>query len=165
MRIILTLILTGIFILNTHSQNFTQAIGIRGGFRSGLTYRYLVNEFAANEFILKMERNEMNLTFLRVYYESNRLNYSPKLIVCKGFGAHIGYKFGDRYSVFTREFVYTNKKLYPVIGFDVYIGLEYRFEEFPVLVGIDCKPFFEFSTRQIFRFYLPDIAFALKYRF
>ena len=153
------------FVMLVKGQNYTQTVGVRGGLTSGITYRNHVNESLANEFILKMRRNEMNLTFLRVFYEPNNFGYSPKLMVYKGYGAHIGYRYDDRYTLLLREFVYSKETFYPVLGFDVYLGAEYRIEEFPFIVGIDCKPFFEFSTRQIFRIYLPDIAFAIKYRF
>ena len=65
---------------------------------------------------------------------------------------------------FTKNIFYKAGGYMPTYEYEC-LDCKYRFEEFPLIVGLDIKPFFEFSTRQIFRLYLPDIAFALKYRF
>ena len=53
----------------------------------------------------------------------------------------------------------------PLLGLDGLIGLEYRFPEFPLLISVDAKPYFEYSTIQIFSIYLQSIGFSIKYRF
>ena len=147
------------------SQNYMQSVGVRGGVSSGITYRQFRDDNRAIEGIFKLKQDEINLTFLRIFFEPNSFNFSDKMYFCIGYGAHTGYKYRNSYSNIVGNFVYPSKKMAPVLGIDGYMGFEYRVEEIPVLFALDFKPFFEFSTRQIFRMYLPDIAFALKYRF
>ena len=161
----LVIILFLVYLPFVKAQNFTQAVGLRGGLTSGITYRIHVNEELAHEFMLKLNANELNVVVLRVFYQENAFGYSPKLVLFKGYGAHAGYKYRDQYNAFFRDIHLERKMFYPVLGFDAYLGLEYRIEEFPVIFGLDCKPFFEFSPKQIYRLYLPDIAFTIKYRF
>jgi len=148
-----------------YAQNYTRAIGIRGGMTSGITYRIHTSESMVNEMILKIKSKQMNFTFLRLSMEPNAFGYSPRLILTKGFGGHIGYGYNDRFSTIRGDIVYSKNRYYPVLGFDAFLGLEYQIPEFPVVLGIDYKPFFEFSTLQIYKLYIWDIAFAIKYRF
>ncbi len=68
--------------------------------------------------------------------------------------------FDAHFSVF-----YPGRKLSPLLGIDAYAGIEYRFESIPAVIGVDMKPFFEFSLYQFYKMNLWDMALTAKYRF
>jgi hypothetical protein len=147
------------------AQNYTQTFGFRGGQTSGLTYARNTGGTGTNEFIFKIKANYMNLTYLRTSYAMNMFNLSPKFVVYKGFGGHVGYRYANQFRALFVRYEYPNKQFVPVLGFDAIFGMEYHIDEYPVSVGIDYKPFFEFSTKQIYNLQVFDIALNVKYRF
>jgi len=56
-------------------------------------------------------------------------------------------------------------EIHPLLGIDGLVGVEYRFPEFPALISLDMRPYFEYSTIQIFSIYLQSIGISFKYRF
>jgi hypothetical protein len=71
----------------------------------------------------------------------------------------------DHYQVLNRTYVLDEKQFTPLLGVDGGVGLEYRFAEFPVVMAVDWRPYFEYSTTQIFSIYLQSVGLSLKYRF
>ena len=164
MKYILTFFL--LLMINTsYSQNYTQAIGFRGGYTSGVTYRQYIDDNEALEGIISWKTKGLIISVIKQFSEPYSFDFSDHLFVCYGYGGHFGYKYSDHYNSFFGRFNYQSKKISPIVGMDGYLGLEYRIYELPFIFGIDYKPFFEFSTRQYFRLQLGDVAFAVKYRF
>lgn len=154
-------------ILPSFSQNFLREAGLRGGQTAGITFRQYLDEHLSYEGILSFRKSGMQFTLLRQVHEMNPVfNLDPNLRLIYGFGGHVGYFFSEKYQPFGyTEFYYPYRKFSPVAGVDAYAGIEYRFDSFPVVIGLDYKPFFEFSLYQYFNLSIWDIAFTARYRF
>ena len=149
------------------SQNFMREAGLRGGLTSGYTYRQYLDEYLSYEGIFSFRKAGMQFTLIRQVHEMNPvLDLGTNFNFLYGFGGHVGYYFSDYYKVFgNAEYYYDQKMFSPVVGVDAYAALEYRLDSFPLVVGMDYKPFFEFSMYQFFKLRLWDFAFNIRYRF
>jgi hypothetical protein len=152
--------------LQGFSQVFNREAGIRGGLTSGFTYRQYLDEYLAYEGLLSFRQGGIQFTALRQVTEPESFGISDNLWFVYGYGAHAGFYFSNVYkSMWYHDYYYPQRRLSPVLGIDAYAGLEYRVDEFPITIGLDYKPFFEFSVYQFFRLRLADMAFTVKYRF
>jgi hypothetical protein len=167
MKKILYILLFISFNCSLFSQNFMREAGVRGGITSGFTYRQYLDEYLSYESILSFRQAGMQLTLIRQIHEGpSVLDIDANFNFLYGFGAHVGFFFTDKYTPLGyRDLYYPSRKFAPVLGVDAYAGMEYRMESFPVVFGIDYKPFFEFSLYEYFRMRLFDFALTAKYRF
>jgi hypothetical protein len=159
------LLLSLFFSTGAVAQNYTRDAGIRLGDYFSATYRQYQGEDQALEGLLFLGRSGMTFTVLKEYFQPAFNQVSPYLFFEYGFGAHIGYRYYDHYVVFNRTYELEKYTFTPLIGIAGLAGLEYRFPEFPFIIGADVKPYFEFSTTQIFSIYLQSIGISLKYKF
>lgn len=129
------------FLSNTaNAQSYKTGVGLRGGFFSGLTVKHFIGSDKAVEGILSSRsrwrgfaivgllefHKEMDIANLNWYY---------------GFGAHAG--FYDRsyyYPLSSRNYYSGNVT---TIGIDGILGMEYHFQEIPITLGLDVKPFLD----------------------
>ncbi|MCF8379361.1 MAG: hypothetical protein K9H49_07275 [Bacteroidales bacterium] len=164
-KLLLLLIVTLLF-TSANSQNILKEAGIRGGQTAGFTYRYYLDDYLSYEGILSFRKSGMQFTLLRQFHEQeNIIEFGHNFQFIHGYGGHAGFFFTDRYSNFGYQSYYSQKIFSPVVGIDGYAAVEYRLESYPIVFGIDYKPFFELSVYQFFKLSLWDVAFTLKYRF
>lgn len=149
----------------TNAQNYTRDAGIRVGDFFSASCRQFSAEDEALEGILFIGRQGFTVSILKEHFEPALGNISDNLFIQYGYGAHIGLRRTDHYQVFNRTYRFDDKTINPLLGVDGLIGIEYRFPEFPFLVSLDFKPYFEFSTLQIFSIYLQSFGMSIKYRF
>jgi len=148
------------------SQNVQREAGVRGGQTAGFTYRYYLDDYLSYEGILSFRKSGMQVTLLRQLHEQdNIIEFGHYFHLITGYGAHAGFFFSDKYSSLGYDSYYSQRVFSPVIGVDAYAAVEYRLESYPIVVGMDYKPFFELSAYQFFNLSLWDIAFTIKYRF
>jgi hypothetical protein len=164
MRILLVLLFL-IVSQGLFSQYYTRSAGIRGGSFPGLMYRTFLNEEDAIEVTLSRDKNGFRIGAFREYFKPAFIEFSDNMVLGYGFGAHIGYVYTNKYEMYATDYYFDRKKFSPVFGMDGYVGIDYRIREFPLVFGLDVKPYFEFSTIRIFRLNLFDIAFSVRYRF
>lgn len=158
MKIIIMICLSVICLtVVSKAQDYNTAIGIRGGFESGLTVKYFTTEKAAMEFILASRWRGFNATGL--YEIHNRAFDTDGLRWYYGFGAHIGFWNGD----YTHNYWGTRGTNYTVIGIDGILGLEYSFTEVPINIGLDWKPAFNLIGYQ--GFWADGGALSIRYIF
>ena len=145
-----------------YAQDYYQAVGLRGGVTSGITYKKFLNEMKAMEAILSFKRGGVQLTAVREYHDLTLYKFSDNFYLMKGYGGHVGFYYDEPRSFLKFRFFDENERMFaPVIGLDAYVGLEYRPDQLPVVLGIDYKPFFEFSFVP-FSLNLWDTAFYIK---
>lgn len=149
----------------TKAQNYTRDAGVRAGFLINATYRQYNNDESFLEMMAGFNHNTLSYTVLKEFSKPALTEFSPNLQFIYGFGLHAGITRKIKYQVLTRTYYYDEYRISPVFGVDGYIGLEYWFPEIPFIVGIDFKPFFEFSTIQYFNINLFDTALTLKFKF
>ncbi|HEX2394823.1 MAG TPA: hypothetical protein VHI78_05715, partial [Bacteroidales bacterium] len=110
-------------------------------------------------------RRGAKITILKEHTMPALGHLSENIFFIYGYGAHAGFRYADRYRVLNRTYGLDEYRFMPLLGLDGLVGLEYRFPEFPVMVGLDFKPYFEYSSIQIFNVYLNSIGISIKYRF
>jgi hypothetical protein len=138
------------------AQDYKNAIGLRGGFSSGLTFKHFIKETAALEAILALYPHAMNVTLL---YEKHAYAFGTKEFrwfygAGGHFGAFNGYAYRDQYfhdrydrdkygyyDGYDPNFNY-NRNFFN-IGIDAILGLEYKITEIPFTIGVDLKPYID----------------------
>jgi len=148
-----------------NAQNYTRDGGARVGDYFSLSYRQFIEDDMAVEGLLFFGRNGMSVTVLKEMFQPALGQVSDNLFFQYGFGAHIGYRYTDHYKVLNRTYQLIDYRFSPLLGIDGMAGFEYRFPDFPIIVGIDIRPYFEYSTIQIFSIYLQSFGLSIKYRF
>jgi hypothetical protein len=149
----------------TAAQDYYRAVGTRGGMTAGITYRQFLDPGLAYEGIVSFRNSGMQFTILRQRFEPVLWNIADEFFFTYGYGGHVGFLYSNKFRFFFREIYYDNKKFSPLAGMDGYIGIEYHFPGLPLQIGLDYKPFFDFSFYQFFTLSLGDGAFTLKYTF
>lgn len=147
------------------AQNYTRDAGVRFGEFFTATYRQYQEDDQALEGMLNLGRRGMTVTVMKEYFQPLSGRVSDNLYFEYGFGAHAGFRSVNRYQVLNRTYVLEENRVTPLIGINGLIGLEYRFAEFPFVLGVDVKPYFEYSIIQIFSLYLHSFGISLKYKF
>ncbi|MBI3233220.1 MAG: hypothetical protein HYZ42_04150 [Bacteroidetes bacterium] len=130
--------------MTAQSQYYNTAIGVRlGGLTSGLTLKHFVSNDAALEGILSLGESSFLITGL--YEQHNPISGASGLQLLYGIGAHIGFfnEGGSYYYTFRGNRVYYANS--SVIGMDLILGLDYKFNGAPINIGIDVKPIIDFG--------------------
>jgi hypothetical protein len=148
-------------------QTYSREAGMRAGLTSGFTYRQYLDDYLSYEGILSFRKSGMQVTMIRQIHElQSPFELGQDFHFLYGFGGHAGFFYTDSYQPFGfTEYNYPQRKLSPVVGADAYAAIEYRADTFPLAIGLDFKPFFEFSMYQFFSLKLWDLAFNVRYRF
>jgi len=161
------LLITALLLISIHAvgQDFSRSAGVRGGLTSGITFRGYLNPELAYEAMMSFRGKGLQLTLLRQRFEPALWKISDGFFVTYGYGGHIGFTNSNSYQHLYKTIHKPERTFSPLFGFDGYAGIEYHFPGIPVQVGIDYKPFFEFSLRQYFNMSAWDAAFTIKYKF
>jgi hypothetical protein len=131
-RFVITLIMAMNIVVLVSAQEYKTALGLRGGFSSGLTIKHFMNHKAAFEGLLTTRWQGFVITGL--YEIHNKAFDVNHLTWFYGGGAHIGFYNGN-YVTWGRD-----GAAYTLVGLDGILGLEYTFQEVPINLGIDWKP-------------------------
>jgi len=135
---LLFLILTHVFFANSQ-DDYTDAIGLRGGFYNGITYKTFLNDEMAFEGMLTTRYEGVHFTALIEFY--NPLFYVRTLYWYYGVGSHIGF-YDQTLANIDEDFM---------LGIDGVLGVEYTFESYPINISLDWKPMFNlFGVRPIY---------------
>jgi hypothetical protein len=159
------LMLLFLITMQVKAQHYTRDAGVRAGTFSTVCFRQYSADQKYSEVMLSLKRHAVRVTFLKEFAKPAFHEFSQNLHFIYGFGAHSGFSNSDHYRILNRTYFHNNYHFSPVFGIDGYLGLEYRFPEIPFLIGIDFKPFFEYSTNQFFSLFLDDTALVIKYKF
>lgn len=154
-----------IFSAACHAQNYTRDAGIRLGTLPGVSYRLNLNEFKAIETQVVFGENGLRFRVFKQFTKPALSMLSENILFNYGYGAHAGLTYYRRYKFLTQNYYLSKHRLGPALGFDAILGLEYNIREYPLIVGINMIPFFEFSTNRIFYLFLDDAAIFIKYKF
>jgi hypothetical protein len=144
-------ILLILFALSTgkmNAQPYATGIGVRfGGIATGITVKHYTNSNTALEGILGFGRHSLILTGL--YEKHQEFPSAPGLSWFYGGGAHLGF-VSHNYSYY--DFYYKSHKhegdadLYDsnvFFGADFILGMEYKFKDAPISLGLDIKPYID----------------------
>jgi len=127
-------------------SDYSTAVGLRAAWGIALTGKKFINDNAAIEGILHYRRwgyfsyNYNRVTIMGLYQHHNRLDdVIPGLAWYFGGGAFVGFYGGDF------DFVDGSDDGSTYLGIAGNLGVDYKFEEFPINVSVDWIPAFAFS--------------------
>jgi hypothetical protein len=121
------------------AQGYNNAIGLRLGTSSGITFKHTLGDDAMLELLLTSRWHGWNFTGL---YEKHAPAFDAEgLYWYYGAGAHIGF-YNNDHNDSNPWFDDDDDDDHVVIGIDGIIGLEYQIGEIPFNVGLDWKPAF-----------------------
>ena len=127
------LFLTSQVFTSAAQQKYQTAIGLRGGYPSGVTLKQFLSKDSAAEGILSFGWGGIGVTGL--FQLHNTVPDLPGVVWYYGLGAHFATAKSDQNSPFAGGL---GGELY--LGADGIIGLEYVFEKAPISVSLDILP-------------------------
>lgn len=160
-------ILTAVILLLTSSifaQNFKQAVGIRAGLTAGFEYRVYTDELNSYKFLVGSRERGLIVHALREFHRFELFEFTDQLNFVFGAGLHAGYERWDQQYVSYNSVYYQTRTAF-IAGLDGLAGLEYIFQEVPISLGIEAKPYFDLFGKEMFDFQIFDFAFTAKYHF
>lgn len=163
----ITLLFVSLLIITTgFCQNYGQAVGLRMGASSGISYRRFLATDLSGEFMLLSQNQGTVLTFLIEKHRPALLFDDLNMMFIYGVGVHAG--MASRYRLHNDfgNYTYFHERYRTIqIGFDAFASLEYQMPRFPLAVSLECKPYFEFFDKRFPGIHLPVIAFGARYIF
>jgi hypothetical protein len=149
-------------------QHGNQQAGLRMGYRSGIFYQ-MTHEAGTAEIgysaMLGFNNHGIQLTGLRIVYETSLNSISPDLYFAWGYGGHAGFFYTDQIQFRGEEFYLQRERFCPVAGVDGWMAAEYRVREIPLNVSLNLKPFVELSIPGFIRVMPFDLALSVSYIF
>lgn len=142
-------------IATASAQDYNAAIGLRGGFYNGVTFRKMLSSGEAFEAILSTRYGGFKVTGL--YEIQKAFPSAQRLHWYFGGGAHVGMYQTNRY-----DKNIPSSETAVVIGLDGILGIEYNFD-FPLNVALDWKP--SFNLIGYGRFLADGFALSARYYF
>ena len=134
------------------SQEHSNAIGIRAGLPTGITYKRFFNEKSAIEGILGTRWRGVSMSLLYEYHKET--NIYPGLRWYFGGGAALG--FYDNQSPWVIGNDYKT-----IFGLEIVLGIDYTFAEIPLNLSFDWTPLYNIIGYTDFDL----LQFALSVRF
>lgn len=145
-----------------NSPNYNNAIGLRGGYPSGLTFKHFSNSNTAWEGILGVWYRAFSVTVL---YEKHANAFDVSgMRWYYGGGGHIAASTSDRFHDNRDRYYYRYNEDHAAFGIDGIVGLEYKIPPIPFAVSLDLKPTLEVTTGGNAYFGL-DPGLGLKFTF
>jgi hypothetical protein len=120
--------------VSLNANNYKSALGVRGLFDAGLTYKQFLDNTKAFEVILSGGKHWIGLTG---FYQWHNKTHNSQLEWYYGGGAHIVFIDGKdrRNTPWKRD---TDTDI--VIGVDGILGIEYALKEVPIVFSLDWNP-------------------------
>lgn len=151
-----------------HAQFANKQAGLRLGYRSGFFYQ--VSSDAGNAEVgynamLSFNNNGLQLTGLKIVYETALTDISPDLYFAWGFGGHIGFMYSDHIAFLGERYDFAGERFCPLAGADGWLAAEYRFRDIPVNISLNLKPFVELTIPAFVRVVPADIGISIAYVF
>ncbi|MBK7571631.1 MAG: hypothetical protein IPI10_08420 [Bacteroidetes bacterium] len=131
--------------ITMNAQEYQTGLGLRlGGINRGITVKHFTGSNTAIEGILGFARHSISITAL--WEKHYPFPTAPGLSWYWGVGGHVGFFQGD----YTYGYYHANKHDYDFynenydnrfyLGADFILGLEYKFKDVPISLGLDVKP-------------------------
>jgi len=162
--------ITLILILNpaVNGQLGNKQVGLRAGYRGGIFYQ--ITSDAGNAEIgynamLGFNNDGIQLTGLRIVYQTALTEISPDLYFAWGYGGHIGFFYTDHLNYFGERYDFHGDRFCPLIGADGWLAAEYRFRDIPLNISLNLKPYIELTIPSFVKIMPADIGISISYVF
>ncbi len=170
MKKLYLIIITVIILLPSEAsgQGIYRQAGVRTGFRGGIFVQ--VPSVAGNGEIdynamLGFNNSGIQLTVLRIIYETVISDISPDLYFAWGYGGHAGFIVTDHIGFLGERYNFEGDRFCPVFGADGWAAAEYRFREIPLIISVNVKPYVELSIPAFVKIMPADIGISVSYVF
>ena len=167
-KLYFTIITVFLITSSAAGQYGTRQAGLRLGYRGGIFYQ-VTQEAGTAEMgynaLLSFNNNGLQITGLKVIYETTISSISDNLYFAWGYGGHAGFIYTDHVEYFGESYYYKGDRFSPLIGADGWLALEYRIREIPLNVSLNLKPFVEITIPAFVRIVPFDFAFSVAYVF
>jgi hypothetical protein len=151
-----------------NGQLSSRQAGLRIGYRSGIFYQAshdAGNAEIAYNAMVGFNNSGIQVTGLRIVYETSLNSISPDLYLAWGYGGHVGFIYADHVGFFGERYDFQSRRFCPVFGADGWLAAEYRVQEFPLNVSLNLKPFVELTVPAFVRVMPFDLALSVSYIF
>jgi hypothetical protein len=168
-KICFTLTILTIIICNVTSGQYPgKQAGIRTGFSSGFFYQ--VTDKAGNAetgymAMLGFRNSGIQLTGLKVIYETSLSEISPDLFLAWGYGGHAGFIISDHVGFLGEKYYFHSERFCPLAGVDAWGAAEYRFRNIPLVISLNLKPYIELTVPSFLNIMPGDVAISIAYSF
>jgi hypothetical protein len=142
--------------------------GLRMGYSSGIFYQASArqgNAEIAYNAMLGFRKNGIQLTGLKIVYETPFDRVSRDLHFSWGYGGHIGYLYSDHVKFMGEDYYFPGERFCPLFGIDGWVSAEYRIHEIPLNISLNYKPFVEMTIPSFLRVVPWDFAISVSYVF
>jgi hypothetical protein len=149
-------------------QHGNKQAGMRMGYRGGIFYQLTSdagNAEIAYKAMLGFSNNGIQLTGLRIVYETSLSEISPDLFFAWGYGGHVGFIYADHLGFLGERYNFTGERFCPVIGADGWLAAEYRFRDIPINISLNIKPFVELTIPSFVKIMPADLGISISYIF
>jgi hypothetical protein len=150
------------------AQLSSRQAGLRMGYRSGIFYQ-VTQEAGSAEIgynaMLGFYNHGVQLTGLRIVYETSIGSISPNLFFGWGYGGHVGFIYTDHLEYYGETYHFPGERFCPVFGADGWLALEYRIHDIPMNISLNLKPFVEITIPAFVRIMPADFAVSISYVF
>lgn len=154
--------------LTCFGQYGNKQAGFRTGFRGGFFYQVTGKSGNAETGVLAMvgfNNKGVQLTGLRIIYETSLSEISPDLFLAWGYGAHAGFILTDNISFLGEKYYFRSDRFCPLFGVDGWGSVEYRLRSIPLIVSLNIKPFVELTIPSFLNLRPGDVGFSVSYSF
>lgn len=164
--IFLTLVFTSTTVVN--GQYLNKQAGLRTGYRGGFFYQVTSESGNAEigyQAMLGFNNNGIQLTGLKIIYETPLTDISPDLFFAWGYGGHVGFIYTDHIGFLGERYNFPRDRFCPVAGADGWVAAEYRFRDIPLNISLNIKPFVELTIPSFVKVMPGDVGISVSYVF
>ena len=150
------------------SQDKMKQAGIRTGVRGGIFFQHTIpagNAEIGYNAMLGFNNNGIQVTGLRIVYETALSEISPDLFLAWGYGGHAGFIVTNHVSYLGERYSFPDDRFCPVFGADGWLAAEYRFREIPLVISVNVKPYVELTIPAFVKLMPFDLGISVSYAF
>jgi hypothetical protein len=154
--------------ISVSAQMLTKQAGLRTGLRGGFFYQITSesgNAETGYQAMLGFNNNGIQLTGLKIIYETPLTDISPDLYFAWGYGGHVGFVYTDHIGFFGERYNFPGDRFCPLAGADGWVAAEYRFRDIPLNISLNIKPFVELTFPSFVKVMPADVGLSVSYVF
>jgi hypothetical protein len=151
-----------------NGQYNNKQAGLRTGYRGGFFYQVTTEEGNAEigyQAMLGFNNNGIQLTGLKIIYETPLTDISPDLYFAWGYGGHVGFVYTDHIGFLGERYSFRRDRFCPLLGADGWLSAEYRFHDIPLNISLNINPFVELTIPSFVKVMPADIGISIAYVF
>jgi len=151
-----------------NAQYMNKQAGLRTGYRGGFFFQITSesgNAEVGYHAMLGFNNNGIQLTGLKIIYETPLTDISPDLFFAWGYGGHVGFIYTDHIGFFGERYSFQRDRFCPLAGADGWVSAEYRFRDIPLNISLNIKPFVELTIPSFVKVMPGDVGISVSYVF